>query len=636
MKFTKRQVEILYYLNEYQETTVKQISQKIGVTSQTIKAELMALEEILKIYNVSIELQSGKGIKVYGSNNLQQLLKISETNLEFPIQNQIVLLLLLNKEFLVLQDIADQLFISKSQVEKLMPGIIKDYVDKILSVRHYGYKYNGTEMERRQLFVQLMAPYMEGIDIRERFEGFSDNYIDLRQYFKEEIVQKALAVLDYVVSFKTFVLTDQSIRQLFLYLIFTLHNNVRDQGIIMSQDFLRGIEVISNFETYRDIIEELDKELNLELRKAEQDYLAYIFVVLKKHKRLDRDEILAEMNGFITEVLEHIKKKLSIDLSGDRQLIEGLSYHIYTAILTNMVFKYTQDYGGMKDIKKQYPLGYEMATITSDLMRKALNYVMKDYEMVYLALHFQTSIEKQKKVEQRIRAIIVCHFGQAACQLISVKMERLYPEIDIVGTYSIQEFLELEERNYDLIITTEKLTSQEITTIYVTPALKETELGRIRDFIRTRNTGFMIQDQIRHAIILDIEEKCTREEVIAKMVNELEIVGGVTTDYLESVYQREQISSTSMQYIAVPHGNPEYVKETNLVIARLRHAVNWEEEEVGCVFLLTVTGELLNKNSRFFTTFYKKIAQLEFEAQLRELENHDSETFKEELIRLFE
>lgn len=634
MKFSKRQVEILQYLNAYQKTTVKQMSQKIGVTAQTIKSELTALEKVLGAYNITVEFQSGKGIKVYGSNNLERLLKISEMSIEFSVQNQVVLLLLLNRDFLILQDIADELFISKSQIEKLMPAIMKEYGDTVVSIRHYGYKYNGTELERRKLFVKLMDPYMQELDLAEKFKLFNETQINLTKYFTSEIIDKTLKAIDYILTSGITRFTDQAIQRFFLYLILILYNNENDEEV-MSADFLEGIKVIDDFKCYQSIAEIVNKQALLELKDKEKDYLIYVLLILKKQRTQGNDKILEDMRGSIKEVLERIKYKLGMDLSKDKDLIEGLSYHLYSSILINRFCKYTYENNDLNNIKGQYPLGYEMATITGCVMHDHFNYAMRDCEMVYVALHFQTAIERHKQDELKVKTVVVCQFGQAACQLIKVKVERYYPEIQVIGTYSVQEFLALDDEQYELIITSAPLPQQSSTTLYVTPALKEVELGRIREVLKTRSTGLMIEEQIERAKIIEIQIPSSKEEVISKMVAVLEEEDCVSAEYLESVYQREQVSSTAMQYIAVPHGAPELVKETRLVVARLKPSISWGEEEVGCAFLLTVTSEGLRENPYIFASFYKKIAQLEFEVNLKALEDVSEQTFRKELIKLF-
>lgn len=632
MKFTKRQVQILHYLNEYRETTIKQISQKIGVTGQTIKVEIMALEEILKTYGINIEFHSGRGIKVEGGNHLQELLKISETNIEFSVKEQILLLLVLSRDYLVLQDIADKLFISKSQVEKLMPTILKNHEGEIQSTRHYGYCYSGTEMNRRTLFVDLISPYMGGTDIKKRFDEFDESHFPIKKYFDKEVVEKSLEIWKYILGLEVFTFIDDAIKQLFLELLFMLKTSNKDI-VVMSQDLLEKIKKIGEFKLYKERITEMNKVLGLSLMEDEKDYLAYLCMILKKKKSLNKEEILLEMKDFVQRLLEIIKTKLFTDLTQDTELVEGLSYHIYTTILKGSTPNHTPDSSMWLEIKRHYPLGYEIGTLAVELINEEYDYIMDEQELIYLALHFQAAIEKLKQVEERIKAIIVCHFGVAVSNLISRRIERIFPQIDVIATYSVQDFIKLEDVQCDLIMSTESLPNTDITTLYVTPALKDVEIGCIREFVSTRNAKKLIANEIKDAIIIHFEAPISQEKMISEMVGQLEEY--VLPQYLESVYEREAISSTEMEGIAVPHGNPKYVKRMKLVIGRVNDPVKWYEEKVKYIFLLAIPGELLQQNSRVFTNFYKKISDLEFEIDLNELDEKEDEDLRKFFIKWF-
>ena len=175
MKLSKRQSQMLNFLNENQETTMKLLSEQLDVTSQTIKSELQALEGVLASYGITIDIQSRNGIKVINPENLPSFLKSSEVLYEFSLQNQLLLMLVLYDDFLIMQDIADKLYVSKSLVEKQIPLLLKKYKDKIQSLRHYGYRFNGSEVDRRSIFVKLISPYLQGLNFKDGIANFNES-----------------------------------------------------------------------------------------------------------------------------------------------------------------------------------------------------------------------------------------------------------------------------------------------------------------------------------------------------------------------------------------------------------------------------------------------------------------------------
>jgi len=73
------------------------------------------------------------------------------------------------------------------------------------------------------------------------------------------------------------------------------------------------------------------------------------------------------------------------------------------------------------------------------------------------------------------------------------------------------------------------------------------------------------------------------------MVKRLEEKGDVTRNYLESVFDRERATTTSIgRGIAIPHGNMAEVNESRIVVAILDKPVKWHEDMVDTIFLLAI------------------------------------------------
>ena len=73
------------------------------------------------------------------------------------------------------------------------------------------------------------------------------------------------------------------------------------------------------------------------------------------------------------------------------------------------------------------------------------------------------------------------------------------------------------------------------------------------------------------------------------MVRKLEEKGDVTRKYLESVFDREKATTTSIGHgIAIPHGNMMEVNESRIAVAILDSPIEWAGDLVDVVFLLSV------------------------------------------------
>ncbi|WGX76575.1 HTH domain-containing protein [Paraclostridium bifermentans] len=164
MKISKRQSLILNYLNEHQYISLKQIAKKFKITTATVKNEMILINEILVNYEIQLVIQENNKIKIVNKEKFIVFLKEAQSLIEFPIQNQILMVIILERDFITIQEIADKLFVSKSLIEKQLVSILKDYKDDIQSIRHYGIRYSSSKLDRMSLFVKLVLPYIKGID----------------------------------------------------------------------------------------------------------------------------------------------------------------------------------------------------------------------------------------------------------------------------------------------------------------------------------------------------------------------------------------------------------------------------------------------------------------------------------------
>lgn len=632
MKITRRQMMLLQYLNENPNCSIQSISSWLSVSPQTVRSDLARLGPLMEQFQIRVEINRGKEIRTYGSKNLIKLMKSSENLLEFSYENQALLLLLLQNDFLVLQDVADSLYISKSSVEKLMPVLMGKYENEILSVRHYGVKYTGSQVERRFLFTQLLEPYITGVDFMEELRNFHQIHFPIFHYFNEKQVQKAIEFLEEISLVGKVYLADESLRQIFLQLIFIIRCNDNDNRESIGDSFISSGAEIPNKDWYLTMVQQLNQNLELGCNRQELNYLSFLLLSARKQKNVPTQSVKEDMTHLIDRIFEEIKNRYRVNFFGEEELREKLAYHIFAAILRRNHIAGKEEGYSEKKIKEQYPLGFEMAAIAVSLIEEEYHYKLSEKELIYLTLHFQTEIEKRAAQERNIKTTIVCHYGMAAANLIAEKVGRTFPEISIDCIFSLQEFMKKkEELGSDLILTTERLPDVKIPVIYVTPILSAQEIKSIGDFIKKKTVGKKLERYIEEAIILKLPGEKNLEDVIINLGRQLQKKGIIEKEYIRSVLDREAISHTNLKYVAVPHGNPDYVNRSGLAIGLLDPPVPWGDSKVECVFLLTFGGSKETEDNGIFSYFYRTLAHNRVEEQIRKIKDLEPEKFRKQL-----
>ena len=274
-----------------------------------------------------------------------------------------------------------------------------------------------------------------------------------------------------------------------------------------------------------------------------------------------------------------------------------------------------------------------MASIAARRIEERYGYLPSETEIVYLALHFQVAIERLTASQRAITAAVVCHYGQAAANLIASKLERLFPLLEIKRLFSLQDYLASDE-HFDLVLATERIPAANAEVIYVSPALRGNEIDRVRAYMNDRIADDMVVKRVRESDVLDISGCKTSDEVLHLLVDHLQALGAVGPEFYDSVAEREKISATNLNHIAVPHGNPELIRESHLVIGRSRDGIPWGDSTVNCVFLFACSIDILREKATVFSKFYRRLASLDRQGTIDELKGVPAELFRQQLIQI--
>lgn len=635
MRFTKRDIDMLEYLRAYENITLDAMSDAMEVSTKTLKNQLMGFGELLRQFGMDIQLVNGSQIVISGREKFADVMSMTIPHFEMDFERRLLLLLTLHDDFLIIQDIADALLVSKSYAEKHLAAVMKKYPEDIQSQRHYGIRYAGSQNKRRQLFVKILFPYLFGEDYRVAIHQFDSLHFPLLAYFTEGELKKAGQALELLKGLRWFRFTDESLQQIYLYVLFLVRHadsGNTEEPVCDDSAFLEQEEFSGLYDWIRSFCE----SLSLPKSEAEIRCLYRLLLSLRKQRIVCQDQVSEKMLHPVRQILEEIHQRLSVDLRQDAELIEGLSAHIYTTILRGNRIDLEADVYMLKSMKRQYPFGFEMAAIASSYIYDIYDLLLSETEIMYLAIHFQAAIERLRDAGEKTRIAIVCHFGAAAARIIRSKIERKLSNVEITGMYSLQEFSELAEPNCDCIVTTERISQADCPVIFISMTLSEREMYKIKEGIREVRINHLLELCVLEALILPIDAP-DRESAIEAMIAPLAEEEFVTKEYLQSVLDREKTFSTNLTHIALPHGNPSLVLNTRLVIGRMRKPLLWDDSQVYCAFLFAVSPEVLREKPMLFNTFYRAFANPEVEDAIKKLQmqsNLPDEVFRQKLFHI--
>lgn len=635
MRLTQFDMKMIFYMDNYETISLEAMSEYLGISEKTLKNRLNDLQYLLEQYNIQLDFLNGNQIKIYGQKYFIYLIRENSIKYEMEFEKKFLLLLALHSDYIIIQDIADKLFVSKSYAEKKISTLLQKYKQEIQSQRHYGICYKATFQQRIQRIVSILFPYMVGNDFKVAFRQFHELHFPILNYFTEQELDKAVKAINDIAEMKWMEFTDESIQQLYVYMLCTIHFCKNDTIFCNKNELLTmKNQKAPIFHWIFNFLKNLDIPITNEI----VNNLYFLFLTLRNQKVTFQEQIEQKISCCIEYVLKEIQNHLSINMSEDRQLYQELALHIYTTVMRENVLKMETDFDTIRELKRQYPLGFEMAVITADYVADMYALSISENNLIYLTLHYQAAIERIKDTRQKAKVIVVCHFGMAGANVIRSKIERcLSDSIEVIKTCSFQEFLNGEEMNCDFIITTERILHTNKPVIYVTLTFPEKEIKHIEEYVQNMQIKNMLKVQLMKAPIIHIKKETKYFDAIREMTVLLEKNDDVAAGYIDSVLEREKISATNLFYIAMPHGAPSLVKQTRLVIARMDKAIQWNDTKVICAFLFAATTDMLKENPLVFSLFYKALSDPDIEEKIRNLQTKEflsDDIFRKKLIKI--
>lgn len=593
---TERQNEIIKLLNQYHILSADKIAKMLNVSTKTIRNEIHKINSSLNLnYIIS---QKGTG---YLINEQIQLEKeyASEQNIQYLILKKI-----LNHDFYNFYELADELFISESNLQrhiKRVNEIIQKRNSSIKICRQQNQLYlNGTETEKRQITTYFLMN-------------------ELNQYnFNLSMYQSLFLRIDILELQK--IITEFNNAH---------HLNLRDVEIIslvihvalMLERVIRGNEIINEVDFVNDEYNHLSIQFanilqiryEIKLNKSEIKYLSLLLA--GKVPSIEENDI-NEVKQFIQQLIIEINESFDVDLQQDSKFADNFLIHLIglKRRITNHTFLNNPL---IKELQKNFPVIYDMSVFIALKIQEFFSTQLYEDEIGYITLHLMGAIERlHTSLHKKI--VLIYPFGQAGYDYIVKKINHIHDlEIEICCQLSMFDAFQIKEYQPDLVISFVHIEEKVGYPIYVCHnLLLEEDIENIYNILKGNHTfkkNVFFEKELFH-IYNDIENK---EDVIHRLCESLYYKGYVDQQYEGLVLAREQIAPTAYgSMFAIPHTVKKAGFATRIAVALLDKPIDWNQQKVRLVFLFCLTKE---RNEEFDLLFEKLVGLLDESKKVREL-----------------
>ena len=249
-------------------------------------------------------------------------------------------------------------------------------------------------------------------------------------------------------------------------------------------------------------------------------------------------------------------------------------------------------------IKKELFYEYEIASFFMSKFTVKYGFNPTEDEIGFITFHIGTSIERMKqKQHQKFTATLVCMTGFGTSQFLRAKLAGSFSNLEIREVFSASRLSEIKPEKQDFVIATVPIELEGIPVIQVSPVLSETDIKKIQKFLMKKKEyepetqkNYEYLQQFLHSEIamFDCDLK-SKEEVIHLLGSRMITEGYVDEGFIDSVFKRENLSETALgNLIAIPHAFEGHIKKQGIGIMTLKKPINWGDEKVQLIFLLSL------------------------------------------------
>ncbi|SHJ65293.1 BglG family transcription antiterminator [Propionispora hippei] len=507
MGVSSRQRMILnILLTEEQEITIKDIADRIEVSTRTVHRELTELEPLLEQQGLQLVKRSGIGVAIEGEARQKEELRLSlynQTTVEYaPDERKLLILcqLLEATEPVKLVSLAFDLKVTTATISYDLDEMVdwlRRYDLTLLRKRGYGVELCGSESAKRKAMSELITEHLDEFELlgilKENIHGKSTRHINtvserlLGLIEKEKLImiENSLRTLEEELPYP---LADSSFIGLVIHLALAIERIEKGEQITFDEEHLKELELTSEFRIAETIIQRLRSIFQMDIPDSE---IGYITMHLRGAKlRSSYDDWFEfknlELVTKVNRMIRYCEEQLDVSFQADPNLVQGLLTHIEPALFRIQ-----------KNMKIRNPLLTEIKARYSDLfqvLKQAVAEVFDELtvpeeEIGYLVMHIGASLERMGQFNQKFRALVVCSSGIGSSKILASRIEKELPYIGLAKNISLFDINKIPETEYDLIISTVPLSLQRDDYVLVTPLLTKEDVHNINVFLKGIRKG---------------------------------------------------------------------------------------------------------------------------------------------------
>ena len=612
-----RQSKLLGYLVKENSKWIKaqKLADMFEVSTRQIRKYIAAINDKCNEFTL---IESGlEGYRLNGEKYFPYKEKVDRQKADTPKtrQNYMIQKLIATKGGYDIFDFSDELYVSAATIENDLKSVRKTLEGYQLTLKRSKdiISIIGDERDKRLLMRNMILPGSYDFVLRDEVQllTFHYHFWDLRKNIWRILVRE-----------NDLFSNDYTLNNIALHVIVMIDR-------IRNEAKLEPLE--TDFGMYKDteqytaavkLAEYLCATYEIEMSDAE---ICQLFVTISNnttvidHNTVNFNNIAQFVDQKYIDIAEKVLDKVELTYHLDpfeEDFKTRFIIHIY-----NLFNRIANDYSVRNPlttkIKGTYPLIYDISVFVAQEFENDYGMHLSEDEIAYIALHIGGYFENSLQNKHKVSCIFIYTDYYGNYKKIIEKISRIFSEsINITHIISLSQY-QLEKYKADYIISTAEIEFSNRYTV-VNPFLTIDNIENIRINVesilkRKKHSALKayLSDFVDPKLFYKNPDFTDKNEAILKMTQNAIALGFARESLTENVFQRESLSDTGFNGVAIPHSLREDVKKSFISFAICDVPMEWGDKQVYIIALIGVN----NDSRKVFTEVFDFLVDVLSEMQ---------------------
>lgn len=602
---------ILQFILDRDKTTYDELAAYTNQSNKTVAKYVNDIRSMIEGSGVRLIVRQNKGIYLEGDkrelkkfvHNINPFHSSSKEDREVYIYSRF----LTTSHHLKVQDLADELYVSRSTLENALKTVRQKFIDQGYEITSSkdGMVLEAEEDKRRYLISQLINYFWGDITYLDGREESLKRQLkmtpEIENILNIDTLYQVTSVINKFSQRNKLVLTDYEYRSLVIHLTIALDR-------IREDEFFKQPSVLSQLlnETL-DLIQLIEQVFLISIPSYEKEYMNNHILAIKRNERnqVNEEDLKIGSESRIRRVILHGLERMDVD----DELLKSLTLHLGSAI-KRLQLNLSIHNPYTEKIKLSFPRAFDSAISLTSTIEEAYNIQLNDDEIAYIALHFEAFFERNPDTKQKQKkdVMLVCSSGLGTSKLLKQRINHNFSHALHVTRVLSTRDLKQTEITEAFIISTIPLDEIEVPVIVVSSLLDNNDIISINrelaDIPPSENIRMAFLNIVRDELLFTChKENDNKNKALTTICEALKQNGYADNGILNSALRREKLASTAMDIFAIPHAEMDYIINPGIAVYVNRNGINWGGKLVYVVFFFALNNQVKSTINQIYEYF---------------------------------